>query len=80
MNPIIGYSLARVGLLVVALGLGYVAGLRNFTLIVAAFLGSGIVSFFVLNNQRSSMGARVDAALSRINDKIDNHTRKEDVD
>ncbi len=80
MNPIVSYTLARLGLLALALGLGYVAGLRSFALLFAAFLGSGLVSFFLLNKQRSSMGARVDRALSRINEKIDENTRKEDVE
>lgn len=80
MSAFLSYTLARLGLLVLALGLGYVAGLRGPMLIIMAFLGSGIVSFFMLNKQRSNMGGKVAGYFQSINDRIDANTRKEDID
>jgi hypothetical protein len=80
MKSTLNYTFARIGLLVVAYGLGYLAGLRSIILIIAAFLGSSLISFFVLNKQRNAMGQGVNNYFSRINDKIDASTKKEDVD
>ncbi len=80
MSAFLSYTLARLGLLVLALGLGYVAGLRGPLLLVLAFLGSGVISFFMLNKQRSNMGGKVAGFFTSINNRIDANTRKEDVD
>ena len=80
MNPTILYTLSRLALLIVGFGLSYVAGLRGALLIVVAFLGSSVVSFFLLNNQRNAMGERVQGFFTRLNNKIDENSRKEDVD
>lgn len=80
MSAFLSYTLARLGLLVLALGLGYIAGLRGPLLLILAFLGSGVISFFMLNKQRSSMGGRVAGYFQSINERIDANTRKEDVD
>ncbi len=80
MNPILSYTLARLGLLILVGALGYVAGFRGVLLLIVSFLGSGLLSFFVLNRQRSQMGDKVGNFFTRINDRIDANTRKEDVD
>lgn len=80
MNPFITYTLARLGLLVLTLGIGYLFGLRGPLLIILGFLGSGLISLVLLNNQRSQLGGRISGYFSRINQKIDANTRKEDFD
>ncbi|NBO25801.1 MAG: DUF4229 domain-containing protein [Actinobacteria bacterium] len=80
MNPFITYTLARLGLLGLTLGIGYLFGLRGPLLIILGFLGSGLLSLVLLNNQRSQLGGRVSGYFSRINQKIDANTRKEDFD
>lgn len=80
MNPFITYTLARLGLLVLTLGIGYLFGLRGPLLIILGFLGSGLLSLVLLNNQRSQLGGRISGYFSRINQKIDANTRKEDFD
>ena len=80
MNPIATYTFARLGLLGVVFGIGYIAGFRGVLLYIVSFLGSGILSFIVLNRQRSAMGNRVSGFFTRINDRIDSNTRKEDID
>ncbi len=80
MTSFISYTLGRLGLLVLALGLGYVAGLRGPLLIIMAFLGSGVMSFFMLGKQRTSLGVKIAGYFQGINARIDANTRKEDID
>lgn len=80
MKPFITYTLARLGLLALTLGIGYLFGLRGPILIILGFLGSGLLSLVLLNNQRSQLGGRVSGYFSRINQKLDDNTRKEDFD
>jgi hypothetical protein len=80
VNPFISYTLARFGLLAIALGLGYLFGLRGPLLIIVGFLGSGLLSLFLLNGQRSQMGGRISGYFTRINQKLEANTRKEDID
>lgn len=80
MKPTLKYTLARIGLLVLALGVGYLVGLRGIVLIVAGFFGSSVISLFVLNSQRNAMGQSVGNYFQRLNDKIDANTSKEDND
>ena len=80
MNPFISYTLARLGLLAVTLGICYLFGLRGPMLIIVGFLGSGLVSLLLLNSQRSQLGGRISGYFSGINQKLDANTRKEDSD
>ena len=80
MNPFISYTLARLGLLAVTLGVGYLFGLRGPLLIILSFLGSGLFSLVLLNNQRSQLGGRISGYFSRLNQKLEENTRKEDID
>jgi hypothetical protein len=78
--PVLTYTFARIALLAVVYGIGYLAGLRDLTLLVMAFLGSGVLSLVVLNRQRDAVGGRIAGFVARINDRIEANTRKEDVD
>jgi hypothetical protein len=80
VNPFISYTLARLGLLAVTLGIGYLFGLRGPLLIILGFLGSGLLSLVLLNSQRSQLGGRISAYFTGINQKLDANTRKEDFD
>jgi hypothetical protein len=80
VNPFISYTLARLGLLVVTLGICYLIGLRGPLLIIVGFLGSGLVSLLLLNSQRSQLGGQISGYFSGINQKLDANTRKEDSD
>jgi hypothetical protein len=61
----LAYNVARLALLGVCLGLGWLAGLRSYVLILAALLVSGILSWFVLRGQREAMGAAVERTVER---------------
>jgi hypothetical protein len=80
VNPFISYTLARLGLLAITLGIGYLFGLRGPLLIILGFLGSGLLSLVLLNSQRSQLGGRVSGYFAGINQKLDANTRKEDFD
>lgn len=80
MRPFIAYTFARLGLLTLTLGIGYLFGLRGPLLIILGFLGSGLLSLVLLNNQRSQLGGRISGYFSHINQKLENNTRKEDFD
>ena len=80
MIPVLTYTFARIALLAVVYGIGYLAGLRDLTLLVMAFLGSGVLSLVVLNRQRDAVGGRIAGFFARISDRIEANTRKEDVD
>ena len=56
MIPVLTYTFARIALLAVVYGIGYLAGLRDLTLLVMAFLSSGVLSLVVLNRQRDAVG------------------------
>jgi hypothetical protein len=74
------YTIARIGLLALTFGVGYLAGLRGMWLYILAFLGSGVISLVVLDNQRTEMGGALGKFFTGINAKIDANTRKEDID
>ena len=80
MNPFISYTLARLGLLAVTLGIGYLFGLRGPVLIIVGFLVSELISLVLLNSQRSQLGGRISGYFSGINQKLEANTRKEDID
>ena len=78
MGSFVSYTIGRIGLLVLTYALGYIAGVRGYWLIILAFVGSAVLSYFVLTNQRSKFGDRVVGFAESINRKIDENTRKED--
>jgi hypothetical protein len=72
------YNLARLGLFVLCLGLGWLAGLRSVLLIVAALLVSGALSWFVLRPQREAMGVAVERTVERSRVRMAEHAAAED--
>jgi hypothetical protein len=57
------YTLARLGLLVVAGAVLYVAGARSWFLLVLAFLLSGLLSFILLGRLRDAVSAKVSGRI-----------------
>lgn len=57
------YNGLRLVLLAACVGLGYVAGLRGFALIIAALLVSGLLSWFVLAPYRIRAAMAVERAV-----------------
>lgn len=79
-HPVLVYTAARLGLLIlVGLPL-YLAGARGLLLLVAAFLISGLLSLILLDGTRSRFSGTVSGFFQRINDRIDAAARAEDHD
>ena len=80
MRATFAYSAARILLLVVALGLLYVAGARGLLLIGLALVISGIVSFVLLSRQRDAMSGAITSRISSFRERLDSGSRAEDDD
>ncbi|GAA3247274.1 DUF4229 domain-containing protein [Nonomuraea helvata] len=66
MRPVLVYTLSRIGLFLVALGVLWLLGLQNpLVLIAASFLISGIASYVLLNKQRDAMSERISNKIDR---------------
>lgn len=78
MKPFLWYSLLRLLLLLAVGALGYAVGMRGLLLITAAFLGSGVMSYFLLSRSRTEFGGSVGGFFRRLNDRIDSAARAED--
>lgn len=74
------YTLLRLLLLVSFAGLSYALGMRGLLLLLVAFLGSGVVSFFVLRSVRTSAGEQVGGFFRHLNARIDAAASAEDSD
>jgi hypothetical protein len=64
-KAVLVYNVLRLLLLAVALGIGYLAGLRGLFLIVVALLVSGVASWFLLQRFRVGMGIAVERSIQR---------------
>lgn len=78
-KAVLNYNLARLGLLAACLVIGWFAGLRNFALIVVAFLVSGVLSWFLLSRQRIGMGQAMERVITRGRAKLNERTAAEDA-
>jgi hypothetical protein len=78
-GSIIRYNLLRLVLLLLALGLGYLAGLRGLALIVGALLVSGVLSFFLLSRQRTEMAAAIGQVVSAGRVRFTDRVAREDA-
>lgn len=72
------YTLLRLLLLVSFAGMSYALGMRGLLLLLVAFLGSGVVSFFVLRSVRTSAGEQVGGFFRGLNARIDAAAAAED--
>jgi hypothetical protein len=72
------YNLCRLGLLALCLGIGWLAGIRGFPLIVAALFVSGVASWFLLRRQREAMGRAVEQTVERSRVRMSARAEAED--
>ncbi|MFC0866364.1 DUF4229 domain-containing protein [Sphaerimonospora cavernae] len=59
MRPVVVYTLSRLGLFAVAVGVLYLVGMRSLLLLAAAFLVSGLASYVLLSKQRDAVSQRI---------------------
>lgn len=77
-KALLAYNALRALLLVVCIGLAYLAGLRGLVMIVVGLAVSGVLSWFLLARQRIGMGMAVEQAVSRGRGKLAERTAAED--
>ncbi|MGW4421829.1 DUF4229 domain-containing protein [Streptosporangium sp. NPDC004631] len=59
MHPVFVYTVSRLGLLAVSIGVLYLLGLRQpLLLLIAALLVSGVASYVLLSKQRDAVSER----------------------
>ncbi|HYS32620.1 MAG TPA: DUF4229 domain-containing protein [Streptosporangiaceae bacterium] len=80
MRATLSYTALRLGLFVVAFLLLYLAGARSLLLLGAAILISGVVSYFVLNAQRTAMSSAVSKRITGFRERLNAGTSAEDDD
>ncbi len=80
MRATLSYTALRLGLFVVAFLLLYLAGARSLLLLAAAILISGVVSYFVLNTQRTAMSSAVSKRITGFRERLNAGTSAEDDD
>lgn len=78
MKPLVWYTLLRILLLIAVGGFAYAIGMRGLLLVAAAFVASGVMSYFLLRPQRDRLGLAVGGVFHRINDRIDRAAAAED--
>ena len=78
-RAIVVFTLARAGLLLICLVLGWVAGLSGPLLLIVALLVSGLLSWFLLQRQRLEVGGVVERRVGRIRERIDKQAAVEDA-
>jgi uncharacterized protein DUF4229 len=78
-RAVAGYTAARAGLLLLCLVLGWVAGLGGPFLLIVALLVSGLLSWFLLRNQRMAVGGVVERRVDKLRERMDSRAAAEDA-
>jgi hypothetical protein len=78
MRATLAYTLARILLFAVALGLIYLAGARGVLLLALALLVSGAASYVLLSRMRDIMAGSISRRIDRVRSRIDEGSRAED--
>ncbi len=74
------YSLLRLALLAATAGVFYLVGLRDWILLFAAFLVSGIISIFVLNRARDEVSTSLTTRQRLINERMEAASAEDEPD
>jgi hypothetical protein len=80
MRAALFYTILRFGLFIVVFGLLWLAGAQGVLLLALAILISGVLSYFLLNNQRAAMSGALSRRLTDFRTRLDAGTRAEDED
>lgn len=74
------YTLMRLGIFAVALGVLYLVGARGIVLLVVAAAASAALSFVILARQREAMAGSISGRITRARERLDEGSRSEDID
>jgi hypothetical protein len=79
-HPVLVYSLLRLLILAITVGVLWLLGLRQpLLLLLFAFLISGVVSVFALDRRREVAAVEVVTAVQKVNQRIDSSASAEDA-
>lgn len=74
------YTLLRLGLLAVTAGVLYLVGVRDWLLLLLAFLISGLVSIFALNRARDNVSVSLATRRDTINERLEQSSAEDEPD
>lgn len=80
MRATLSYTVLRLALFAVALGLLYLAGARGIVLLGVAALASAVLSYVVLARRREAMAESISQRITSARERLDEGTRAEDAD
>jgi hypothetical protein len=80
MRATLLYTLLRLGIFAVALGVLYLVGARGFVLLVVAAVISAAFSYVTLSRQREAMAGSISGRMTRARERLDEGARAEDID
>jgi Protein of unknown function (DUF4229) len=80
MRATLAYTVARILLFAVVLGVLYLLNVRGVLLLGLAVLISGLVSFVLLSPQRDAMSGAITSRIGNFRQRLDEGTRAEDDD
>jgi len=78
MRATLAYTISRILLFVVVLGVLYLARVRGVLLLGLAVLVSGLISFVLLSRQRDAMSGAITSRIGSLRRRLDEGTRAED--
>lgn len=79
-RAVLVYNVCRASLLIACLVIGWYAGLHNVLyLCAAAFIVSGVISWFLLKRQRIAMGVAIERTVERGRSRMAERTAAEDA-
>jgi hypothetical protein len=73
------YTGSRLGVFALLLAVFYVIGVRGFIVVLIALVLSGILSYFLLNRQRSAFAAALEARVERRRERAAARAGREDA-
>jgi hypothetical protein len=80
MRATLSYTVLRLAIFVIALGLLYLAGARGILLLVLAAVISAVTSLILLARQREAMAGSISRRVSSVREQLDEGAKAEDVD
>lgn len=80
MRATLYYTVLRLALFAAVFGLLFLVGARSLLLLAGAILISGVLSYFLLNSQRTAMSGAISRRVTGFRDRLDAGTRAEDDD
>ena len=80
MRATLSYTVLRLAIFAVALGLLYLVGARGIVLLGVAALASAVLSYVVLARRREAMADSISQRITNARDRLNEGARAEDAD